>query len=144
MMKLKILNKKGRKPKAEETSRPKRNNSKDASEVASTAKAKSKAEAKAAIAAAIAAAPASSSAAAAASSSAEAPVARKEHGVEIIENNNRKFWSNQNITVIKQQSELRGYRFTDLETKGGGGAKSKFKKFKKKDYLEVLYKLLKI
>ena len=53
------------------------------------------------------------------------------------------FWKKQNITVIKTQAELRGHRFTDLETKGDG-VKSKFKKFKKKDYLEVLFEILNI
>ena len=82
--------KRGRKQKVEETSRPKRNNSKEASEISSTAKAKSKVEARAAQAAAKAealqnkteAAPASSAAAssAAASSAAPVPATRKEHG----------------------------------------------------------------
>ena len=67
---------------------------------------------------------------------------RKEHGVGLIENN-KSFWKTQNITILKQQAELRGHRFTDLETKGGG-TKSKFKKFKKADYLEMLFKILKI
>ena len=62
--------------------------------------------------------------------------------MELIENNNKSFWKKQNLTVIKSQAELRGHRFTDLETKGGG-VKSKFKKFKKNDYLEVLFKILK-
>ena len=68
---------------------------------------------------------------------------RKEHGVGLIENRNPSYWKKQNITVIKSQAELRGHRFTDLETKGGG-VKSKFKKLKKNDYLEVLFKILKI
>ena len=70
------------------------------------------------------------------------------HGVAEINNKDKKWWEKQNITVIKQQAELRGHRFTDLETKGGtktvGGVKTKFKKFKKPEYLEVLFKLLKI
>ena len=69
--------------------------------------------------------------------------AKAEHGVELIENNKKSFWKKQNITVIKTQAELRGHRFTDLETKGDG-VKSKFKKFEKKDYLEVLFEILKI
>ena len=67
----------------------------------------------------------------------------QKHGVELIDNTNPNYWKKQNITVLKEQAELRGYRFTDLETKGGG-VKSKFKKFKKEDYLNVLLKLLKI
>lgn len=73
---------------------------------------------------------------------------RRSHGVDIVENKNRSFWKQQNITFIKQQAELRGHRFTDLETKGGtkssGGVITKFNKFKKQDYLEVLFKILKI
>ena len=68
---------------------------------------------------------------------------RKEHGVGLIENRNPSYWKKQNITVIKSQAELRGHRFTDLETKGGG-VKSKFKQIKKNDYLDVLFKILKI
>ena len=45
------------------------------------------------------------------------------------------------------QAELRGHRFTDVETKGGNstvlGVKTKIKKFKKEDYLQVLFKRLK-
>ena len=67
---------------------------------------------------------------------------QRNHGIELIENKSKSFWNKQNISVIKAQAELRGYRFSDLETKGGG-AKSKFKKFKKKDYLDVLFKILK-
>ena len=67
----------------------------------------------------------------------------QKHGVALIDNPNPSYWKKQNITVLKEQAELRGYRFTDLETKGGG-VKSKFKKFKKEDYLNVLLKLLKI
>ena len=68
---------------------------------------------------------------------------QRNHGIELIENKSKSFWNKQNISVIKAQAELRGYRFSDLETKGGG-AKSKFRKFKKKDYLDVLFKILKI
>jgi hypothetical protein len=74
--------------------------------------------------------------------------ARKEHGVDKIENKDKKFWEKQNITILKQQAELRGHRFNDLETKGGNttinGVKTKFKKFKKEDYLQVLFKILKL
>ena len=74
--------------------------------------------------------------------------ANKKHGVEKIEGKNREWWAKQNITVIKQQAEFRGHRLTDFETKGGSkkehGLITKFKKFKKADYLEVLNKILKI
>ena len=74
--------------------------------------------------------------------------ARKEHGVEQIEGKSKTWWSNQNITIIKQEAELRGYRFNDLETKGGNstvqGVKTKIKKFKKEDYLKVLLNILKL
>ena len=66
----------------------------------------------------------------------------RKHGVGLIENKSMSFWKSQNITILKQQAELRGHRFTDLETKGGG-TKSKFKKFKRAEYLETLLKLLK-
>jgi hypothetical protein len=79
-----------------------------------------------------------------ASSSAAPPVkknvkskTRKEHGVELIENTTRSFWKKQNISLIKTQAELRGRRFTDLETKGEN-------KFKKKEYLNALFEVLKI
>ena len=74
--------------------------------------------------------------------------ARKEHGVEKIEGKNKTWWERQNITIIKQQAELRGHRFNDFETKGGtatiSGIKTKFKKFKKEDYLKELFKILKL
>ncbi len=70
------------------------------------------------------------------------------HGVEKIENQSRSFWGRQTITVLKQQAELRGHRFTDQETKGVekrvNGAITKFKRFKKEDYLDTLLKILKI
>ena len=78
----------------------------------------------------------------------EAAKARKEHGVEKIEDKDKKWWERQNITIIKQQAELRGHRFNDLETKGTNttvqGAKTKIKKFKKEDYLKVLLNILKL
>ena len=74
--------------------------------------------------------------------------ARKEHGVDKIEGKNKKWWEKQNITIIKQQAELRGHRFNDLETKGDPstvqGVKTKIKKFKKPDYLKVLLNILKL
>ena len=74
--------------------------------------------------------------------------AKKNHGIAIVENKNKSFWKQQNITFIKQQAELRGHRFNDLETKGGtkssGGVMTKFNKYKKQDYLDVLFKILKI
>ena len=70
------------------------------------------------------------------------------HGVELIENKNKSFWYKQTITVLKQQAELRGHRFTDQETKGGekriNGVITKFKRFKKEDYLDTLLNILKI
>ena len=60
----------------------------------------------------------------------------------------RSFWAKQTITVLKHQAELRGHRFTDLETKGGNkiikGTSTKVKGFRKADYLDILLKLLKI
>ena len=68
--------------------------------------------------------------------------------MEKIEGKDKKLWENQNITILKQQAELRGHRFNDLETKGGNttvqGVKTKIKKFKKEDYLQALFKILKL
>ena len=74
--------------------------------------------------------------------------ASREHGVEKIENTSRSFWAKQTITILKHQAELRGHRFTDVETKGGNkiikGASTKVKGFRKADYLDILLKLMKI
>ena len=52
------------------------------------------------------------------------------------------------MAIIKQEAELRGHRFTDIETKGGHstvlGVKTKMNKFKRDDYLQVLFKILKL
>ena len=129
--------------------RGKRSNSREPGEVSSSAKAKAKSETKAEAPEVKAALKAEEKAAKAAArqnkkeadiaASASSSAARKQHGVGLIENKNRSFWKTQNITILKQQAELRGHRFTDLETKGGG-VKSKFKKFNRADYLEVLFK----
>ena len=72
----------------------------------------------------------------------------KQVGVEIINNNTRSFWKDQNIATLKLQCELRGKRFTDAETKGTtryvNGKNLKVKRMMKNDYLIALYKLLKI
>ena len=74
--------------------------------------------------------------------------ARKEHGVEKIEGKSKSWWSGQTRAIIKQEAELRGHRFTDTETKGVPstvkGVKTKINKFKKEDYLKVLFKILKL
>ena len=76
------------------------------------------------------------------------PEAKQEHGVEKIEGKSKSWWSVQTVAIIKQEAELRGHRFTDLETKGGTstvqGVKTKLKKFKKEDYLKVLLNILKL
>ena len=73
---------------------------------------------------------------------------RKEHGVGKITGKDKKWWEKHNITILKQQAELRGHRLNDSETKGGTtavqGVKTKLKKFKKEDYLKVLLKILKL
>ena len=77
----------------------------------------------------------------------EAAKARREHGVEKIEGKDKDWWKKRTLAFIKLQAELRGHRFTDIETKGETtvkGVKTKFKAFKKPDYLEVLFKLLKL
>ena len=67
-------------------------------------------------------------------------------GVQIIENNDKAFWARQNISVLKEQAQLRGYKFTDLQTKGGYGMvlgkKVKQKGLRKADYLEIFLKIL--
>ena len=72
----------------------------------------------------------------------------KQVGVEIINNNTRSFWKSQSITTLKLQCELRGKRFSDVETKGTtkliNGKNLKVKGMQKQDYLLALYKLLKI
>ena len=72
----------------------------------------------------------------------------KQVGVEKIEGKDAKWWKGKSITVLKQQAELRGHRFTDAETKGGtrsvNGAKTKFQRFKKDDYYNTLMKILKL
>jgi hypothetical protein len=55
-----------------------------------------------------------------------------------VEGKSKSWWMKQNITYIKEQAQLRGKKFSDLETKGG----KKNKRFKKQDYLNELYKLL--
>ncbi len=71
-----------------------------------------------------------------------------EHGVKIDENKNKSYWKGKPIQYIKEQAQLRGHRFTNLEMKGGTkavkGKIEKVKKFGKQDYLEVLFKILKI
>ena len=78
----------------------------------------------------------------------EAFKARREHGVEKIDGQPKTWWERQTVAIIKQEAELRGHRFTDLETKGGQstvlGVKTKMNKFKKDDYLRVLFKMLKL
>jgi len=82
------------------------------------------------------------------SSSQASPPARAKHGVKPIEGKDRDWWLRQNVATIKTQAELRGHRFSDLDTKGGKsrvrGKVVKVLKFKKVDYLEVLFKLLKL
>ena len=72
----------------------------------------------------------------------------KQVGVEKIEGKDAKWWKGKSITVLKQQAELRGHRFTDAETKGGtrsvNGVKTKFQRFKKDDYYNTLMKILKL
>ena len=70
-------------------------------------------------------------------------------GIEIIEGKPKSWWSKQNVTTLKAQAEIRGYRFKDEETKGKGFIKTneqfiKATKFKKADYLKVLLGLLKL
>ena len=69
-------------------------------------------------------------------------------GLEKIEGQTRAWWTRQNVGVIKSQAELRGHRFTDLDTKGSrvrkGGKMVGTPKMGKPDYLKVLFDLLKL
>lgn len=71
-----------------------------------------------------------------------------EHGVKLDDNKTKSYWKGKPIQYIKEQAQLRGHRFTNLEMKGGTkavkGKIEKVKKFGKQDYLEVLFKILKI
>ena len=60
------------------------------------------------------------------SSSSSSSSTQRNHGIELIENKSKSYWNKQTISVIKAQAELRGYIFTDVETKGEGI----FKKYK--------------
>ena len=70
----------------------------------------------------------------------------KKHGVILIEGKSDAWWGRQNIQVLKNQAELRGHRFSDLDTKGGmvkkDGKMMKSKRLSKADYLEVLKGLI--
>ena len=61
-----------------------------------------------------------------------------------IDGKSKAWWAKQNIQQIKAQCEMRGKRFTDVETKGEKGSygNAPTPKFKKQDYLNTLYKLL--
>ena len=65
---------------------------------------------------------------------------------QLVEGKSRSWWSTQNIAVIKAQAELRGRRYEPHETTGKaeGDFVKKHKPLKKKDYLNELYKILKI
>ena len=65
---------------------------------------------------------------------------------QLVEGKSRSWWSTQNVAVIKAQAELRGRRYEPHETTGKaeGDFVKKYKPFKKKDYLNELYKILKI
>ena len=68
------------------------------------------------------------------------------HGVLLTQDKSVSWWARQNIQYIKTQAELRGHRFSDLDTKGGmvkkDGKMMKSKRLSKADYLEVLTGLI--
>ena len=70
----------------------------------------------------------------------------KKHGVLLTQDKPVSWWARQNIQFIKTQAELRGHRFSDLDTKGGmvkkDGKLMKSKRLSKADYLEVLTGLI--
>lgn len=69
-------------------------------------------------------------------------------GIEKIEGQTKAWWTRQNVGVLKSQAELRGHRFTDLDTKGSrvrkGGKMVGTPPMGKSDYLKVLFDLLKL
>ena len=86
------------------------------------------------------------SASAKASKGRAASMPPKKHGVILIEGKSDAWWGRQNIQVLKNQAELRGHRFSDLDTKGGmvkkDGKMMKSKRLAKSDYLNVLKGLI--
>ena len=66
--------------------------------------------------------------------------------MSLIEDKTEAWWSRQNIQMLKNQAELRGHRFSDLDTKGGmvkrDGKMLKSKRIAKSDYLEILMGLI--
>ena len=65
----------------------------------------------------------------------------EEGGVQKITGQSEAWWKKQNMTVLKEQAQLRGRRFEERETKGD---KSQgIPKFTKADYLRVMLELLK-
>ena len=62
-----------------------------------------------------------------------------EMGVEKITGKSEAWWKKQNMTVLKEQAELRGKRFSDLDVKGGKTRSGeKIPRMKKEDYLKEL------
>ena len=60
-------------------------------------------------------------------------------GVEKVIGKSEQWWSKQNIAFLKVQAELRGKRFSDLDTKGGKTTSGqKIPRMKKEDYLKEL------
>ena len=54
---------------------------------------------------------------------------------------NEAWWKKQGIGVLKEQAQLRGHKFTDLEVKGDKS--QQIPRFKREDYLRVMLELLK-
>ena len=64
-------------------------------------------------------------------------------GVEKVIGKSEAWWRTQNIAFLKVQAELRGKRFSDLDTKGGRTRNGeKIPRMKKADYLNELLKRL--
>ena len=71
-----------------------------------------------------------------------------EHGIKLDENKSKSYWKGKPIQYLKEEAQLRGHRFTNLEMKGGTkavkGKIEKVKKIGKQDYLKTPFKILKI
>ena len=65
---------------------------------------------------------------------------------QLIDGKSTSWWATQSLAVIKAQAELRGRRYEphELTSKAEGDFVKTYKRFCKKDYLNDLYKILKI
>jgi hypothetical protein len=76
------------------------------------------------------------------------PYVTPTHTVTIVKNQPAAFWNQQTRGFLKEQCELRGYRFTTLQTMGKKEVNGKLvkveglKQYGKPEYLKILKELL--